>query len=249
MQGQSTNIGTGESDRLRASARFSALLRGEVKSLEAWSARWELNRILSHIAIIVVGAGLYGAAMGWWRDPMQALYTAIKFPLIILLTAVANAMLNAMLAPLLGLNISFRQSFLSILMSFTIAGAILGSFAPVVAFIIWNSPPMSPNSWESLGPYSFILLTFVVVIAFAGITANFRLLQLLQHLGGRRNVAFRVLFAWLVGNLFFGTQLSWILRPFIGSPGLPVEFLRANAFKGNFYEAIFHTFVQLFTGH
>jgi hypothetical protein len=250
MRGQSTNIGPEERERLRlASARFSALLRGEVKSLEAWSARWELHRILSHIAIIVVGAGLYGAAMGWWRDPMQALYTAIKFPLIILLTAVGNAMLNAMLAPLLGLNISFRQSFLAILMSFTIAGAILGSFAPLVAFVIWNSPPMSLNSGESIGPYSFILLTFVVIIAFAGITANLRLLQLLQHLGGRRHVAFRVLFAWLAGNLFFGTQLSWILRPFIGSPGLPVQFLRDNALKGNFYESIFHTFVRVFTFH
>jgi hypothetical protein len=250
MQGQSTNLGAGESERLHlASARFSALLRGEVKSLEAWSARWDASRILSHIAIIVVGAGLYGAAMGWWRDPLQALYTAIKFPLIILLTAVGNAMLNAMLAPLLGLNISFRQSFLAILMSFTIAGAILGSFAPLVAFVIWNSPPMSHNSWESTGTYSFILLTFIVIIAFAGVTANFRLLQLLQHLGGQRNIAFRVLFAWLAGNLFFGTQLSWILRPFIGSPGLQVQFLRPDAFKGNFYEAFFHTFVQLFTSH
>ncbi len=233
-----------------ATARFSALLRGEVKSLEAWSAQWNAQRIVSHIAIIVMGAGLYGAAMGWWRDPMQALYTAIKFPLIILLTAAGNAMLNAMLAPLLGLNISFRQSFLAILMSFTIASAILGSFAPVVAFIIWNSPPMTPNPWESTGPYSFILLTFVVIIAFAGITSNLRLLQLLRHLGGgQRGVAFRVLVAWLAGNLFFGTQLSWILRPFIGQPGLPVQFLRDNAFKGNFYETIFQTIGRLFSSH
>jgi hypothetical protein len=250
MQGEPANLGAGERERLyRASARFSALLRGEVKSLEAWSAQWDARRVVSHIAIIVVGAGLYGAAMGWWRDPMQALYTAIKFPLIILLTAAGNAMLNAMLAPLLGLNISFRQSFLAILMSFTIASAILGSFAPLVAFIIWNSPPMSPNSWESFGPYSAIQLTLVVVIAFAGITSNLRLLQLLRHLGGRREVAFRVLFAWLAGNLFFGSQLSWILRPFIGSPGLPVQFLRENAFKGNFYETIFHTIVWVFTSH
>jgi len=250
MQEQSANLAGGESKGGPcASARFSALLRGEVKSLEAWSARWEASRIVSHIAIIVAGAGLYGAAMGWWRDPMQALYTAVKFPLIMLLTATGNAMLNAMLAPLLGLNISFRQSFLAILMSFTIAGAILGSFAPLVAFVIWNSPPMTPNPWESTGPYSFILLTFVVVIAFAGVTANLRLLQLLRHLGGRREVAFRVLFAWLAGNLFFGTQLSWILRPFIGSPGLPVQFLRDNAFKGNFFEGVFHTIVRLFTFH
>jgi hypothetical protein len=236
--------GTPEPPRL---ARLSLLLRGEVKSLESWSAQWDSQRILSHIAIIIVGAGLYGAAMGWWRDPLQALYTAIKFPLIILLTASANSMLNAMLAPLLGLNIPFRQSFLAILMSFTIAGAILGSFSPIVAFVIWNSPPMTTNVHQSAGPYGFILFTFVVIIAFAGIASNLRLLQLLRHLGGQRSVAWRVLLAWLIGNLFFGTQLSWILRPFIGAPGLPVQFLRADAFHGNFYETIFHTAVQVFT--
>jgi hypothetical protein len=236
--------GTPERPRL---ARLSLLLRGEVQSLEAWSTHWDSQRILSHIAIIIVGAGLYGAAMGWWRDPLQALYTAIKFPLIILLTASANAMLNAMLAPLLGLNIPFRQSFLAILMSFTIAGAILGSFSPIVAFVIWNSPPMTTNVHQSAGPYSFILFTFVVIIAFAGIASNLRLLQLLRHLGRQRNVAWRVLLAWLIGNLFFGTQLSWILRPFIGAPGLPVQFLRADAFHGNFYETIFRTAVQVFT--
>jgi len=251
MQGEPANISASAPERLDTKpARLNLLLRGEVTSLEAWSAQWDSQRIISHIGIIVIGAGLYGAAMGWWRDPMQALYTAIKFPLIILLTATANAMLNAMLAPLLGLNIPFRQSFLAILMSFTIAGAILGSFAPIVAFVIWNAPPLASHTQDSGGTYSLILLTFVVIIAFAGITANFRLLQLLRHLGGgRRNVAFRVLLAWLVGNLFFGSQLSWILRPFIGAPGLPVQFLREHAFKGNFYETIFRTFINLFRVH
>ena len=226
---------------------LGVLLRGEAELLQSWSVQWDAQRVISYIVVIVAGAGLYGAAMGWWRDPMQALYTAIKFPLIILLTASANAMLNAMLAPLLGLNIPFRQSFLAILMSFTIAGAILGSFSPLVAFVIWNSPPMTTNVHQSAGPYSFILFTFVVIIAFAGIASNLRLLQLLRHLGGQRNVAWRVLLAWLIGNLFFGTQLSWILRPFIGAPGLPVQFLRADAFHGNFYETIFHTAVRVFT--
>jgi hypothetical protein len=246
MQGEPVNLaGAPERPRL---ARLSLLLRGEVKSLEAWSAHWHSQRIVSHIGIIIIGAGLYGAAMGFWRDPRQALYTAIKFPLIILLTAAANGMLNAMLAPLLGLNIPFRQSFLSILMSFTIAGAILGSFAPLVAFMIWNSPPMSFNTAESTGTYCLILLTFVVIIAFAGITSNLRLLQLLRHLGGpRKSVALGVLLAWLAGNLFFGAQLSWILRPFIGTPGMPVQFLRADALHGNFYETIFRTAVRVFT--
>ena len=67
-----------------------------------------------YIAVIFVGAGSYGAAIGYWRDPLQAGYTAIKFPLVILLTTLGNALLNGMLAPLLGLNIGFRQSLLVI---------------------------------------------------------------------------------------------------------------------------------------
>ncbi len=228
---------------------LSVLLRGEPEPLQLWSAEFSARRLALHVAIIFIGAGLYGASMGWWRDPLQALYTAIKFPLIILLTAVGNAMLNAMFAPLLGLNIPFRQSFLAIVMSFTIAAAILGSCAPLVAFVIWNSPSMSPDVSISTRTYCFILVSFVVAIAFAGITANLRLLQLLKQAGGNRRIAVRVLFAWLIGNLFFGSQLSWILRPFIGAPGLPVEFLRAGAFKGNFYETIFHAAQRLLISH
>jgi hypothetical protein len=148
---------------------------------------------------------------------------------------------------LLGLNISFRQSFLAILMSFTISSAILGSFAPLVAFLVWNAPPMSPDIWISGGTYNFILLTFVVIIAFGGVAGNLRLLQLLRRLGGSKQTAWRVLFAWLAGNLFFGSQLSWIMRPFIGWPTMPVQFLRADAFHGNFYETIFLTIKKLLT--
>src|SRR5213078_192379 len=75
--------------------------------------------------------------------------------------------------------------------------------------------------------------------AVAGVASNIRLLRLLRTLSGSARVARKVLFAWLAGNLFLGSQLCWILRPFIGSPGLPTQFLRADAFKGNFYETVF----------
>ena len=83
--------------------------------------------------------------MGCWRAPEQALFVAIKFPLIILLTSLGNAFINAMLAPLLGLNVSLKQSFLAVLMSFTIAAAILGAFSPIAAFVIYNAPPLSSD--------------------------------------------------------------------------------------------------------
>jgi hypothetical protein len=227
-------------------AEIATLLRGDVETISAWSESWSARRFALHVAVIVLGAGLYGAAMGWWRDPQQALFTAVKFPLIILLTTAGNAILNAMLAPLLDLNIPFRQSCSAILMSFTVAAAILGAFSPVMAFMIWNAPPMSPQA-VSGATYSFIKLTNVAVIAFAGSTGNVRLFQTLARLGGSRAVAFRVLLAWLAGNLFLGSQLSWILRPFIGSPSLPVEFFRAAALHGNFYENVFHSLMQILT--
>jgi hypothetical protein len=181
--------------------------------------------------------------MGCWRAPEQALFVAIKFPLIILLTTLGNAFINGMLAPLLGLNIPFRQSFSAVVMSFAITSAILGAFSPLIAFMVWNVPPLSAG--VSAEHYSAIMLAHVGVITFSGVTGNVRLFQLLAKLGGSRIIATRVLLAWLAGNLLLGSQLSWNLRPFIGSPGLPVEFFRQNAFHGNFFEAVFHALRQI----
>ncbi|TMP98779.1 MAG: hypothetical protein E6L09_11090 [Verrucomicrobia bacterium] len=233
-----------------ATARFQlrqipVLLGGDPDALKDWAARWETSRVLGYVAVIGAGAGLYGAAMGYWRSPDQAAYNLVKFPLLILTTGAGNALLNAMLAPLLGLDLGFRQSFMLVLMSFTMAAAILGSFAPIMFFIIWNTPSLAAQTEIPWVTYNFVQLTQVIMIAFAGVVANVRLLRLLRALSGSDLIARRVLFAWLAGNLFLGSQICWILRPFIGSPGLPVEFLRANAFHGNFYETVFRAIGHL----
>ena len=222
------------------------LLRGEAGPAGEWVREWRAPRVLLYIAIIVAGAGLFGAAIGCWRAPLQGLYSAVKFPLVVLLTALGNALLNSMLAPLLGLNLGLRQTLLAVLMSFTIAAAILGAFSPLMFFVVWNTPPLEPGASISTTAHSFILLTEVGIIALAGIAANLRLLQLLQSLSGSVAVARCVVFAWLAVNLLLGSQLSWNLRPFVGSPYLPVEFLRTDAFSGSFFESILHAVTRLF---
>ena len=226
-------------------ASVGTLLRGEATALAAWTADWRVSRVVRDLTLIVAGAGAFGAAMGCWRAPWQAVFAGIKLPLIMLLTASGNALLNGMLAPLLGLRLHFRQSFLAILASFALASAILGAFSPLAAFVIWNAPPLAEGANDST-THAAILLLLVVMIAFAGIAANLRLLQLLRALAGDSATSWRVLLAWLAGNLFLGSQLSWVLRPFIGNPAMPVEFLRADAFHGNFYETVFRSAVQLF---
>src|SRR5262245_57287172 len=169
--------------------QIPVLLRGESEPINAWIQQWNAGRVALYLVVVILGTAVYGAAMGCWRAPLQACYTAIKFPLIILLTTLGNALLNGMLAPLLGLNLTFRQSALAILMSFTIAAAILGAFSPIVFFLVWNAPPLAARTEASSAAYSFIQLSHVALIAFAGVAANVRLWQLLQRLSGSVLVA------------------------------------------------------------
>jgi hypothetical protein len=222
-----------------------ALLRGELEATTPWLDRWQRARLGVHVVVILAGAGLFGAAIGCWRAPLAAFYTALKLPLIIMLTTLGNALLNAMLAPLLGANLSPRQTLLTILLSFTLASAILGSLSPLLFFVVWNTPPLAAPGAGAGAGYSFLLVAQTAMIALAGVVANLRLMQMLQRLSGSRAVARRVMLAWLAGNLLLGSQLAWNLRPFVGSPGLPVEFLRANAFQGNFFEALLRSMREL----
>jgi hypothetical protein len=225
--------------------QLPVLLRGEPTSVRGWVEHWSNARLALCLGVIVVGAGIYGAAIGLWRSGEQALFTAIKFPLILLLTTAGNALLNGVLAPLLGLNLTLRQAASAILLSFTLAATILAAFAPLVFFLVWNVPPLT--SPEVRDAYAVIQLSQVGLIAFAGIAANVRLLQLLRELAGSRAVATRILVAWLAGNLLLGTQLTWIARPFFGSPNLPVQFFRQDALKGNFFESVLYNARRLFT--
>ncbi len=178
---------------------------------------------------------------------MQGVYTAIKFPLIVFLTTIGNGLLNGMLAPLLGVNISFRQSLLSIYMSFTIAALVLGAFSPLVGFAIWNTPPLEDGSASAAMIHSGIFVLLFAAMGIAGIAGNVGLLALLRDLSGNKKLAARTLLGWLLGNLLLGSQLTWILRPFVGSPSLPVEFVRPNALEGNLFEALFYHLKHLFS--
>jgi hypothetical protein len=231
--------------RPRGTTWLDLLLRAE-----AWILReWVILRLGSVICFclcsIVVGAGLYGAAMGSWRNAWQALYTGIKLPLVLLLTALGNGLLNGLLAPLLGLNVSFRQSLVLVLVSFAIASVILAGLSPIAWFLVWNTPSLGGMTRLSSSEYGFLQLALAVFIAFAGIVGNLRLLPLLRQWSNNGTAAIRVLLAWLSVNLFLGSQIAWVLRPFIWDPAGPVEFIGRQYFRGSFFETVFEALRRL----
>ena len=223
------------------------LLAARAETIRAWLAEPFLKRIGFQLGVIILGAGVYGATLGWWRSPTQALFVAVKFPLILLLTTTFNALLNGMLAQLLGLPVRLFDSFRLILISFATAAVILAGFSPLTLFALWNAPPLAEATAAGREVYSGIILMHVLAIATAGIAANLKLLHALQSLAGEPMRARVILFSWLAGNLLLGSQFVWNLRPFIGAPFLPVEFFRPNAFEGSFFEAVTFAARQIFS--
>src|SRR4051794_35303071 len=102
-------------------ATVGPFLRADAESLRDWLERRPAQMVWFCLGAVLVGSGIYGAVMGSWREPFQALYTGIKLPLVIILTTLGNGLLNGMLAPLLGLNVSFRKSMIMVLISFAFA--------------------------------------------------------------------------------------------------------------------------------
>ena len=221
------------------------LLRARAEVVDHWLAEARLRTALCCITFIAIGAGAYGAAMGWWRSPVQAVYTGLKLPLAILGTTAGNALLNAMLAPLLGLNFTFRQSQMAILLSFTITAIVLGGFSPLAAFVVWNTPPLTLATTRVALEYGFLQLTLTVFVATAGVIGTVKLLPWLRRWTNSMGVSLRVLFAWLAVNLLLGSQICWVLRPFLWDPNRPEEFIGPEGLNGSFFETVFEAVRRL----
>ncbi len=207
-------------------------LSPSAQTLEATSAR-EIARVA---LVTVIGFGVYGFTVGYWRSPLMGVYVAVKMPLLIALTLACNGLLNGLLGMLLGSGLGLRQSLHALLSAFAISGLILGSVAPVTFFLAVNVP--SADSAQAVSAHSAYLLSHVVLIGIAGLVGVVRLGKLLEAYSSSRTIARSTLGAWIAGNAFLGMQFSWILRPFFGSPGLEVAFLRDDPMRGSFIETV-----------
>lgn len=223
------------------------LLRPLLQPDAVWLDQPNSRRIAGSALTAALGLAAYGFSVGFWRSPLMGVYVAIKMPLLIACTLTCNGLLNGLLGALLGSGLGFLQSWLALLTAFAQAALILGSLSPVTFFLAWNAP--SPDSAQAITAHSAYLIAHTFLIAFAGVVSNLHLHRLLAGRAPSQLVARGTLFAWLAGNAFLGAQFSWVLRPFFGTPGLEVQFLRPEPMKGNFYEAVWSRFDVLTGGN
>ena len=76
-------------------------------------------------------------------------------------------------------------------------------------------------------------------------TSTTRELPARKEFGTPERRARRIFFTWTIVFAIVGAQMGWILRPFIGHPGLPFTLFRER--ESNFFEAFFRNLGQLFS--
>ncbi len=222
------------------------LLHHPMETVESIRQASDLEQICRiFFAISLVMSAIYGAVMGATNllqgSDMAIQYkfamifiTAVKVPLLFLLTMVivlpAIYVSNAFVGP----GVSFRQMLTLLLATFAITGTVLASGATIAFFFALTSRS-----------YHFIKLLHVFFFMCAGVAGLAYLLKCITTVApsnGRTAINW-LFFAWLLLYMFVGTQLAWVLRPFVGSPEREFQVFRPR--KGNFYESVYHSLSEV----
>lgn len=199
--------------------------------------RWK--DLLSLVVFVVLACGLYGAVLAGWRSPLLSVYVAIKLPMLFLGTTAIVAVFNWMTASILGSGLSFKSTVFTVFASMTIGCWIMISLVPVALFFLLSGVSHVGTPDELRYAHNSILMTHIVILASAGVGGNLALLQGLRRIVRPQCPAGGLFLAWLLAFAFVGCQMSWILRPFVGSPFYPVAFMRSDCLARNFYEFVF----------
>lgn len=165
----------------------------------------------------------YGAVMGSFGGvsgdrPLQILISAIKVPMLLLVTFGIALPSFFVLNTLLGL----RSDFLAVVRA--LAGGQAG-----LTIVLASLAPYTLLWYASFADYAWALLFNGVMFAIATLTAQAILRSAYQPLIARDARHRMLLRVWLFLYAFIAIQMAWVLRPFVGSPGLPVRFFREGS--------------------
>lgn len=186
--------------------------------------------LTKHLLVLsVVLYACYGFSMGVFRGVFPGVVSAIKFPML-MLGALAICMpafyvLNGISGPGLGARSCLRLLLLSV----TANAAALASYGPVSLLVALTT---------SEAGYGYIVLMHVAVLAVTTLLSLVVIQIIFNEVAAARRKprSFEFVVAWAMLYGVVGTQLSWLLRPFIGSYDVPYRPLRPM--EGSFVDSV-----------
>lgn len=195
---------------------------------------------------LVLG-GLHGLFVGCYAlfnsmDGAAAhmLAVTIKLPALFLLTLLVTFPSLYVFNALLGYGLRFRATLRLLVATIVVNLALASSLGPILAFFT-----------VSTKSYTFIVLLNVAILGIGGLASLAFLLRTMIRAQNAEPVAFAaeasaetprrampLLFVWIITYALVGTQMGWLLRPFIGHPDRPLTVFRER--EGSFVEAIWN---------
>lgn len=154
---------------------------------------------------------------------LQMLYSAVKVPLLLLVTFALSLPSFFVLNTVLGVRGDFGRVMQGLVATQAGLTVVLAALAPLTAF--W---------YASVPDYSAALLFNAAAFGVASLAAQWILRRYYRPLVALNPRHRALLRGWVVIYAFVGIQMAWLLRPFIGDPHTPTAFFRADAW-GNAY--------------
>lgn len=215
-------------------------------------------------------AGSYAIIQSHCQNYMQLVASTVKIPLLFFLTLVVTFPSLYVFNALIGSRLSVVSSLRLLIASAGVMLAVLSSLGPIVVFFALSTTSypfmvllnVAMSTVSGLLGLGFLLRTLhrLVIIQEsievrlsapmqnpeAGKEGSGTKLSALDKVGKftcrkAKNV-FRI---WTIVFALVGAQMSWVLRPFIGSPDMPFTWFRQQ--QGNFFIAVFKSLAALFS--
>ncbi|HEY5960581.1 MAG TPA: hypothetical protein VIV60_28705 [Polyangiaceae bacterium] len=176
---------------------------------------------------IVVGAGLFGAALAASRGGIQIVFSAVKLPVVVLVTLVLVTPAIAALATTLRRPLALTGASMLMVAAAGRAALVLLSLAPIV----WLA-------FDRGVAYHRGILVACICYGIAG----FEALRLLKLALGEdlRSYAIIACFALVLAPA--GGQTAWLLRPYVGRPSqamIPFVRGRESSFGESVHRSLF----------
>ncbi|RKZ27679.1 actin-binding WH2 domain-containing protein, partial [bacterium] len=172
--------------------------------------------ILKLLAVSIIFFGIYGIVMGLYNSPIQSLSSAVKVPVLFLLSLLICYPAMFVFNILLGSKLNFKQSLAMILSAYALTSCVLVSFAPIVLFFMLIG-----------SSYAFLRLLNVAIFAVSGLSGMAALNSGLKYACEKHSIyprqGVQVFKVWVIIFAFVGTQLAWNMRPFIGNRNEPFQ--------------------------
>ncbi|HKY05620.1 MAG TPA: hypothetical protein VJQ56_12060 [Blastocatellia bacterium] len=204
----------------------------------AESANWWLDLL----SIIIFGAAA-GLSMGLYTGGLHLVYVATKIPLLLLASLAIVLPSMQVLGRFAGCSLDFASTSQLALAVIARTAIVAGSLAPVTAYFALTLPQQSGSAYRA------VVLSQVCTFAVAGSVGVAALSSRLAELLPDKRQRQRLILVWLGIYSFVGAQVTWLLRPLLGTPGLPVEYIRSYGerlgLESNFYISVYRLLSNL----